>query len=521
MADPRQDNIPTPFFPKVIRANSLQRDRRSLFQLISVLDSPSRSRDFYHSCQSWQTLGNTKFSRNHMKTMSRGGITRVQESHIEVPARPQPVQEAICRGPKSPCRFPFSILFSTFLYCGEAASALYMARVYQKNNDFYWMTYTIIFFLVASIMDQLTLIFVHRDLAKDKPLLLFMHLILMGPLIRCLEALIKYFEVWQKAEEEEPYVSLTRKKMFQNGQEVLLEWEVGHSVRALTMHRNAYKRMTQIQAFLGSVPQLTYQLYVSLISPEIPLGRVLLIAFALISVTYGATLCNMLAIQIKYDDYKVPFHAPEIICVTIWRSLEITSRLIILVLFAATLRLKALPFFLINFVIILLEPWVRFWKSGAQMPNNIEKNFSRVGTLVVLVSITVLYSAINFSCWPAMQLRLADRDLVEKTQNWSHMALHYTLRLLENIAMVLVFRFLGAKVLMNYCHTFICVQLIVTYLISITFMLLFYQYLHPLRSLFSHNIADYLHCVCCPWSSRVSSENVESAPETQLNRGVV
>ncbi|XP_072482515.1 XK-related protein 2 [Notamacropus eugenii] len=460
-------------------------------------------------------------SQDHQGTDSSFEINTIYENSDDVNDHQPSPQESVIRGPNSRCKFPFSILFSTFLYCGEAASALYMANVYQKSNDTYWMTYTVVFFLFASIMDQLTLIFVHRDLAKDKPLLLFMHLILMGPLVRCLEAMVKYFEVWQKADEEEPYVSLTRKKMFLNGQEVLLEWEVGHSVRGLAMHRNAYKRMSQIQAFLGSVPQLTYQLYVTLVSTEMPLGRVILIIFALISVTYGATLCNMLAIQIKYDDYKVHIHMTEIICVTIWRSLEITSRLIILVLFVATLKTKALPFFMINFIIILFEPWVRFWKSGAQMPNNIEKNFSRVGTLVVLISITVLYSAINFSCWPAMQLRLAERDLVEKTQNWSHMAVHYTVRLLENIVMVLVFRSLGAKVLINYCHTFIAVQLIVAYLISIAFMLLFYQYLHPLRSLFPYNVIDYLHCVCCPWSSQVRSGNLESTVESQLRNSIV
>lgn len=90
---------------------------------------------------------------------------------------------------------------------------------------------------------------------------------------RCLEAMIKYLTLWKKEGQEEPYVSLTRKKMLIDGQEVLIEWEVGHSIRTLAMHRNAYKRMSQIQAFLGSVPQLTYQLYVTLISAEVPLGR--------------------------------------------------------------------------------------------------------------------------------------------------------------------------------------------------------------------------------------------------------
>ncbi|KAM9041306.1 uncharacterized protein AAG666_006905 isoform 4-T4 [Megaptera novaeangliae] len=253
-----------------------------------------------------------------------------------------------------------------------------------------------------------------EDLAKDKPLSLFMHLILLGPVIRCLEAMIKYLTLWKKGGQEDPYVSLTRKKMLINGEEVLIEWEVGHSIRTLAMHRSAYKRMSQIQAFLGSVPQLTCQLYVTLISAEVPLDRVVLIVFSLISVTYGATLCNMLAIQIKYDEYKIRLGPLEVLCITIWRTLEITSRLMILVLFSATLKLKAVPFLLLNFLIILFEPWVKFWRSGAHMPSNIEKNFSRLGTLVVLISVTVLYAGINFSCWSALQLKLADSDLVEK-----------------------------------------------------------------------------------------------------------
>lgn len=65
------------------------------------------------------------------------------------------------------------------------------------------------------------------------------------------EAMIKYLTLWKKEGQEEPYVSLTRKKMLINGEEVLIEWEVGHSIRTLAMHRNAYKRMSQIQAFLG------------------------------------------------------------------------------------------------------------------------------------------------------------------------------------------------------------------------------------------------------------------------------
>lgn len=444
----------------------------------------------------------------------------------EIPEEPNvdrvsSLEEDVIRGANPRFTFPFGILFSTFLYCGEAASALYMVRIYRKSNETYWMAYTFSFFMFSSIMVQLTLIFVHRDLAKDKPLSLFMHLILLGPVIRCLEAMIKYLTLCKKEGQEEPYVSLTRKKMLIDGEEVLIEWEVGHSIRTLAMHRNAYKRMSQIQAFLGSVPQLTYQLYVTLISTEVPLGRVVLMVFSLISVTYGATLCNMLAIQIKYDDYKIRLGPLEVLCITIWRTLEITSRLMILVLFSATLKLKAVPFLVLNFLIILFEPWVKFWRSGAQMPNNIEKNFSRVGTLVVLISVTVLYAGINFSCWSALQLKLADRDLVDKGQNWGHMALHYSVRLVENVIMVLVFKFLGAKVLLNYCHSLIALQLIIAYVISIGFMLLFFQYLHPLRSLFTHNVVDYLHCVCCHRQSQDRAENSEPSFEAEIRQNVV
>lgn len=243
--------------------------------------------------------------------------------------------------------------------------------------------------------------------------------------------------------------------------------------------------------------------------------------FSLISVTYGATLCNMLAIQIKYDEYKIRLGPLEVLCITIWRTLEITSRLVILVLFSATLKLKAVPFLLLNFLIILFEPWVKFWRSSAQMPNNIEKNFSRVGTLVVLISVTVLYAGINFSCWSALQLKLADRDLVEKGQNWGHMGLHYSVRLVENVIMVLVFKFFGVKVLLNYCHSLIALQLIIVYLISIGFMLLFFQYLHPLRSLFTHNVVDYLHCVCCHRHPRGRVENMEPSFDAEARQSIV
>ena len=71
-----------------------------------------------------------------------------------------------------------------------------------------------------------------------------------------------YFKAGKK---EEPYVTISRKislKKNQRGQ--TMEWEIGQSERNLATHRNAFKRTAIIQAFLGSAPQLTLQLYATI-----------------------------------------------------------------------------------------------------------------------------------------------------------------------------------------------------------------------------------------------------------------
>ncbi|KAJ0049834.1 hypothetical protein NL108_003615, partial [Boleophthalmus pectinirostris] len=77
----------------------------------------------------------------------------------------------------------------------------------------------------------------------------------------CLEALVMYFRA---GKEEEPYVTISRRISLKKGQGTPMEWEIGQSERNLAAHRNAFKRAAVIQAFLGSTPQLTLQLYATI-----------------------------------------------------------------------------------------------------------------------------------------------------------------------------------------------------------------------------------------------------------------
>lgn len=79
---------------------------------------------------------------------------------------------------------PFSVLWTTALYCAEIICASVLSSMYHKSDDVVWMGLTITFMLVPSVLTQLTLTFVHRDLGRDRPLVLFMHLLQMGPIIR-------------------------------------------------------------------------------------------------------------------------------------------------------------------------------------------------------------------------------------------------------------------------------------------------------------------------------------------------
>uniref|UniRef100_A0A8C6T9A8 XK-related protein n=1 Tax=Neogobius melanostomus TaxID=47308 RepID=A0A8C6T9A8_9GOBI len=373
---------------------------------------------------------------------------------------------------------PFSVVLSTMLYCAEFITAAVMCSTYQKSDDRIWMGCTITFMLFPAVLIQLALTFIHRDLGRDRPLVLFLHLLLLGPVIRCLEALVMYFKAGKK---EEPYVTISRRIRLKKGQQTPMEWEIGQLERNLAAHRDAFKRATVIQAFLGSTPQLTLQLYATIQEKYILPLRLALMIITLISITYGALVCNILAIQIRYDDYKLRLRPAAYICMIVWRGLEIATRITALVLFSTALT---------HWIIL-------FWARKGSLAENVEKNLSKLGTTVVLCMFTLLYACINIFCWSAVQLDLTHRELIEKRQRWDRLALYYIGRFLENFLLITLWYFFKSDFYEYVCAPLLVVQLLVCYGLAVLFMLLFYQFFHPCKRLFKYNVHDCLHCVCC------------------------
>lgn len=303
-----------------------------------------------------------------------------------------------------------------------------------------------------------------------------------------------YFKAGKK---EEPYVTISRRICLKKGQGLPMEWEIGQLERNLAAHRNAFKRATVIQAFLGSTPQLTLQLYATIQEKYIFPLRLALMIITLISITYGALVCNVLAIQIRYDDYKLRLRPAAYVCIIVWRGLEIATRITALVLFSTALTHWVILVGMLNLLFFFFLPWAEFWARKGSLAEDVEKNFSKLGTAVVLCMFTLLYACINIFCWSAVQLDLTHRELIEKQQRWDRLALYYIFRFLENFLLITLWYFFKSDFYEYVCAPLLVVQLLVCYGLAILFMLLFYQFFHPCRRLFKHNVHDCLHCVCC------------------------
>lgn len=394
----------------------------------------------------------------------------------------------------SRARAPLSVLLATVLYCAEFITAAVLCGMYRKTDDVIWMGFSITFMLVPAILIQLTLTFIHRDLGRDRPLVLFLHLLLLGPLIRCFEALVVYFKAGKR---EEPYVTISRKISLKKGQGMPMEWEIGQTERILATHRNAFKRTALIQAFLGSTPQLTLQLYATIQEKYLLPIRLALMIITLISITYGALVCSVLAIQIRYDDYKVRLRPAAYLCMIVWRGLEIATRVTALVLFSTALTYWVVLVGLVNLLFFFFLPWGEFWAKKGSLTEGVENNFSKLGTTVVLCMFTLLYACINVFCWSAVQLDLTHRELIERKQHWDRLAMYYCMRFLENFLLITLWYFYKSDFYEYVCAGLLGLQLLIAYSLAVVFMLLFYQFCHPCRRLFKYNVHDCLHCVCC------------------------
>ncbi|XP_061735205.1 membrane transport protein XK isoform X1 [Nerophis ophidion] len=391
-------------------------------------------------------------------------------------------------------RLPSSIFVSVSLFTAEATAAVYLSSTYSSAGDRFWLNLTLLFTLLPSLLVQLTLIFIHRDLSRDKPLLLLLHILQLGPVIRCLEAFWLYGSVGRV---EDTYVSITRKKqLHRTGSTEEVEHQVGQAEGKLITHRAAFARTSVIQAFLGSAPQLSLQLYICVMERGLSVGRVTLMLISLLSIVYGAMRCNILAIKIKYDDYDVHMQPMAYVCIFLWRGCEIATRVMVLVLFSSVLKKWVMPVIAVNFLVFFFYPWLLFWKGHSPFPENIEKTLSRLGTAITLCMLTFLYAGINMFCWSGVQVKLDDPDLISKSQNWYRMAVFYMARFIENASMLLMWYIYRTDFYHVLWVPLLMPLLLAAYIAAIFFMLIFYQFFHPCRRLFSTSISHDLRDCC-------------------------
>ncbi|NWV64580.1 XK protein, partial [Malurus elegans] len=387
-------------------------------------------------------------------------------------------------------KFPGSVLVSLVLFVSETLAALCLSAGYSDAGERMWQGLTVLFALIPCALVQLSLVFIHRDVSRDRPLVLLLHLLQLGPLVRCVEAFCIYFHAGRV---EEPYVSITKKRqMPKDGYTEEIEREVGQAEGKLWAHRSAFSRTSVIQAFLGSAPQLTLQLYICILQQEITVARSISMVLSLLSIVYGALRCNILAIKIKYDDYDIRVKPAAYLCIFMWRSFEIATRVTVLVLFSTVLRVWIFLIVVLNFLVFCCYPWIHFWLSKSPFPENIEKELSRVGTTIVLCLLTFLYAGINMFCWSAVQVELSDPDLISKSQNWYQMTVYYIVRLIENAFLLLMWYIYRTDFYLYVCAPMLVLQLLISYCMGVFFMMVFYQFCHPCKKLFSSSVTEAL-----------------------------
>ncbi|KAL0587826.1 Membrane transport protein XK, partial [Plecturocebus cupreus] len=226
------------------------------------------------------------------------------------------------------------------------------------------------------------------------------------------------------------------------------------------------------------------------IKQKSPRNAGLLMTISLLSIVYGALRCNILAIKIKYDEYEVKVKPLAYVCIFLWRSFEIATRVVVLVLFTSVLKTWVVVIILINFFSFFLYPWILFWYSGSPFPENIEKALSRVGTTIVLCFLTLLYTGINMFCWSAVQLKIDSPDLISKSHNWYQLLVYYMMRFIENAILLLLWYLFKTDIYMYMCAPLLVLQLLIAYCTAILFMLVFYQFFHPCKKLFSSSVVE-------------------------------
>ncbi|MEE6470240.1 hypothetical protein FKM82_008899 [Ascaphus truei] len=263
-------------------------------------------------------------------------------------------------------------------------------------------------------------------------------------------------------------------------------------------------------AFLGSFEKMSPLLQCHVDGQQFPS---IFMTISLLSIVYGALRCNILAIKIKYDDYDINIKPVAYLCIFLWRSFEIATRVIVLVLFSSVLQIWTLPVVLLNFFVFFFYPWILFWQSKSPFPENIEKALTRVGTTIVLCFLTFLYAGINMFCWSAVQLKLNDPDLINKSQNWYRLAVYYMLRFIENAFLLLLWYIFKTDIYLYICAPLLVLQLLIGYSIAVFFMLVFYQFCHPCKKLFSSTISEgllacfkFLCYLCIPLKSSTTTD---------------